>query len=337
MARLQASAKKSGPLKTGDADASITLTGCAAGSMITVHVSCARLSTATLGLMNTPTSSPSNTWALAKKREKLSESGSNCQTAAYVFIAANAAKTGGSITVNLATVYTGASDTITTWHVEEWSGMATTNAAAIGESNTGGAAHDGTVSQSGSTGTLSQASGVVFAQVAGPFVWQWNSTTPNTPPASMSGLSGSWTIAHEELSATISTKMPSQAVYQVISGSTAARGAEWTHNVAGQGCAALAVFIKEASAPRRIRITNFATGETPAGTSGWSVDAFSAGAGSVYAREYRSTEVVVSGNDLVMTPAPTGATTGQAFACVAWQPSGSLAVPGYARGIVEEY
>lgn len=321
LARVQGSAKKSFLGQSDSANASITMPSVAAGSLLVALVSVARFSTPSLGLLNTPSDDKGNTWASAVSKSKVSESGSTHQTGSYIFYAKNAAS--GTTVVTLDCVNeTG--DNYITWSVEEWSGADTTSP--LDKTTTGEAPNNGTGTSISSTGALSQADEVAFALISSQFIWSFD-TSPS-----------GYTQIHEETGTVSLNLMCSQASYQVVSATTAL-APSWTHNTAGQGATAVLATFKQAAAStsKRVRVSGWNTGETPSGKSNFNAYVWTGKPSAAAATEYGTAACTVSGSDLLLTPAPTGAAANQEVNVMVHQPAGSYASVGFIKGVVEEY
>lgn len=139
---------------SASASAKITLgSAVTAGNTLIAYWAAQRYSTATPGLINAASSNiggtPTNTWAIANVANKVSDSGSNHQTESGIAVAMNVAA--GTTQVALDFVYEDA-NTIVSWFVEEWSGLA--RADIVNGVADGTAVHEATSTTSASTAGL---------------------------------------------------------------------------------------------------------------------------------------------------------------------------------------
>lgn len=316
---------------SASASAKITLgSAVTAGNTLIAYWAAQRYSTATPGLINAASSNiggtPTNTWAIANVANKVSDSGSNHQTESGIAVAMNVAA--GTTQIALDFVYEDA-NTIVSWFVEEWSGLARTgivNGVADGSAN-----HEATSTTSGSTAGLVTTDDVAFAVISSMFLAAVNGGSPQTPTSG-------WTHRGSQL---VGTVLDDRAPFHVQSKQLAASSAisvAYTHDIAYQGTAVALVTLKSQTVNKRIEITGIDTAVN--GTTGWSVRHWLTDTDGSAFRKVEGITAEASGGKIFVTGSTVpNVSDGTTVNCVAYRPGASpiKGLVGIVTGTVKDY
>ncbi|MBP6564050.1 MAG: hypothetical protein KA200_00395 [Burkholderiales bacterium] len=330
-ALIQASSVKAFKGDSASADAKITLgSAVTATSTLIAYVAAQRLSTATPGLINALSStiggSPANTWSIANAAQKISDSGSNHQTESLIAVAMNVSA--GTTEVALDFVYEDA-NTVVSWFVEEWSGLALTsivNGVADGSCN-----HEATSTTSASTAGLVTTDDMAFAVLSGMFLAAVNGGSPQTPTSG-------WTHRGSQL---VGTVLDNRAPFHVQSkqlASSSAISVAYTHDIAYQGNAVALATFRSQTVNKRIEITGIDTAVN--GTTGWSIRHWLTDTDGSAFRKVEGITAEASGGKIYITGSTVpNVSDGTTVNCVAYRPGASpiKGLVGIVTGTVKDY
>lgn len=316
---------------SASASAKITLgSAVTLGNTLIVYWAAQRYSTATPGLISAVSSNiggtPTNTWSIANVANKVSDSGSNHQTESGIAVAMNVAA--GTTQIALDFTYED-SNTIVSWFVEEWSGLATAsivNGVADGTAN-----HEATSTTSASTAGLTSTDDVAFAVLSSMFLAAVNGGSPQTPTSG-------WTHRGSQL---VGTVLDDRAPFHVQSKQLAASTAisvAYTHDIAYQGTAVALVTLKSQTVNKRIKVTGIDTAVN--GTTGWSARHWLTDTDGSTFRKVEGITAEASGGTIYITGSTVpNVTAGTTVNVVLGRP-GASPVKGLvwiAPGVIEDY
>jgi hypothetical protein len=217
--------------------------------------------------------------------------------------------------------------TVCNWHADSWAGIVTSSALDVTSDNSvEGSTTSFAVPNSGTTGTLAQASELVIAVASSKWNWTWNGTYGGggSPPSGYTLLAG--------LTEDNSNTAIFQTAYKEVS-STTGVSCTWTKEDTGYNVGALATF-KIGTVSKRIKVLSSTSMNSATGITAY---AWAGDPAGEYAQKWTGLSAESSGGTLYITTGiPSSWTTGSTVNVILYQSSGDKKGTSFVTGKVEE-